>query len=332
MGTSTARASIPASSASARVLPTAATCGSVKVTRGEPMPSATASISRPSRFSAATQAWYLPTWVKRAAAVDVADRVEPVVAADPHPVVDLEEAVLVGLDPDRVEAEVVGVGLAADGDEDLLAPRPRRRRPARRSRRRRPRGPLGQVADRTSTPKRPRSAAATSSPAKGSSRRAGAAALDQRHLRPQRRPGLRRARADRAAAEHDHARRDPSRRWSRRGCSRPGPSRGRRSAASRHRGRWRRSSPARRSASSSPTRSGRCRRNVSLAAVEVDLRVLPARAAAPSRPHRGSPRRGGRGSRAVRARRHRRPATPGMRLASARTSAGRSSAFEGMQA
>ena len=59
-------ASIPASRAWSSVLPTAATWGSVKVTRGEPIPSATASTSRPSRFSAATQAWYLPMWVKRA--------------------------------------------------------------------------------------------------------------------------------------------------------------------------------------------------------------------------------------------------------------------------
>ena len=66
VGTSTAPASIPASRAWSSVLPTAATWGSVKVTRGEPMPSATASTSRPSRFSAATQAWYLPMWVKRA--------------------------------------------------------------------------------------------------------------------------------------------------------------------------------------------------------------------------------------------------------------------------
>ena len=52
--------------ASASVLPAAATWGSVKVTRGDPIPSATASTGRPRTFSAATQAWYLPMWVKSA--------------------------------------------------------------------------------------------------------------------------------------------------------------------------------------------------------------------------------------------------------------------------
>ena len=53
------------------------------------------------------------------AAVDVADRVEPLAAADPQPVVGLEEAVLVGLDAGGLEAEVGGVGHAADRDQDL---------------------------------------------------------------------------------------------------------------------------------------------------------------------------------------------------------------------
>ena len=66
VGTSTARASAPASRACSSVLPTAATWGSVKVTRGGPIASAASSTSRPSRFSVATQAWYLPTWVKSA--------------------------------------------------------------------------------------------------------------------------------------------------------------------------------------------------------------------------------------------------------------------------
>ena len=53
------------------------------------------------------------------AAVDVADGVEPVAAADPQPVVGLEEAALAGLDADRVEADLLGARLAADRDEDL---------------------------------------------------------------------------------------------------------------------------------------------------------------------------------------------------------------------
>ncbi len=66
VGTSTAPASMPASLACASVLPAAATWGSVKVTRGDPIPSATASVPRPRMFSVATQAWYLPMWVKSA--------------------------------------------------------------------------------------------------------------------------------------------------------------------------------------------------------------------------------------------------------------------------
>ena len=76
------------------------------------------------------------------AAVDVADRVEPVAAADPQPVVDLEEAVLAGLTPDRLEADRRRWRLAADRDEDLG----RLDRGRRRSARRRPPAPLARPA------------------------------------------------------------------------------------------------------------------------------------------------------------------------------------------
>ena len=60
------------------------------------------------------------------AAVDVADRVEPVVAGDLHVVVDLDVAA--GLEPDGLEAEVLGARLAPErGDEHA-----RRRRSSRR--------------------------------------------------------------------------------------------------------------------------------------------------------------------------------------------------------
>ena len=57
---------MPSASACSSVFPIAATWGSVKMTRGEPIPSAIASTGLPWTFSAATQAWYLPMWVKSA--------------------------------------------------------------------------------------------------------------------------------------------------------------------------------------------------------------------------------------------------------------------------
>ena len=52
-------------------------------------------------------------------AVDVADRVEPVAPADPHPVVHLDR-VAAGLDPDGLEPEAVDARLAADRHEEML--------------------------------------------------------------------------------------------------------------------------------------------------------------------------------------------------------------------
>ena len=49
-----------------QVWPTAATCGSVKVTRGLNGPSLRTGTSRPRMQSAAIRPWYLPMWVSRA--------------------------------------------------------------------------------------------------------------------------------------------------------------------------------------------------------------------------------------------------------------------------
>ena len=63
---STARTSSPFSSAWATVRPTAATWGSVKMTRGEPALSQVAATSLPRMWSAAILPWYLPMWVSSA--------------------------------------------------------------------------------------------------------------------------------------------------------------------------------------------------------------------------------------------------------------------------
>jgi hypothetical protein len=59
------------------------------------------------------------------AAVDVADRTEPIAPADPQSLVGLEEAALAGLDADRLEADPGGAGFAADRDEQLRRLDPR---------------------------------------------------------------------------------------------------------------------------------------------------------------------------------------------------------------
>ena len=100
--------------------PTAATCGSVKITRGESGPSAPCGehavvaedvVGREARLVLAHVG-------EQRAAVDVADRVEPVVAGDAHVLVDLDR--LAGLEADGLEPEVVGRGRAAERDEQPL--------------------------------------------------------------------------------------------------------------------------------------------------------------------------------------------------------------------
>ena len=216
------------------------------------------------------------------AAVDVADRVEPLAAADPQPVVGLEEAVLVGLDADRLEAELGGVGDAADGDQDL--------------------GGLDRAAvarARRSTPAPPASTCSAWAPVRTSTPKL----LAQRRRRPPRRRRAPRARAGarrprpgspwcRATPRPGRARCRPGRRrarscspgpawrWSPRGCSRLGPCRGRRSAASRRRCRWRRPPPC---ARSGPRRRRRpaARRRSGPRRGRGRCPVLPARAAGP---------------------------------------------------
>ena len=60
---STARTLRPAERALASVCPTAATCGSVKITRGDSAPSERSAPGRPRIVSATRRAWYLPMCV-----------------------------------------------------------------------------------------------------------------------------------------------------------------------------------------------------------------------------------------------------------------------------
>ena len=120
VSTSTARAAMPLVGGLLERQPTAATCGSVNTTRGEPRVSARG--GRPSLPSDPVDAdarLVLAHVGEQRAAVDVADRVQPIRAADPHPVVDLEVAA--GLDPDRLEPELGGARTPADGDQELVA-------------------------------------------------------------------------------------------------------------------------------------------------------------------------------------------------------------------
>ena len=137
-------ASIPPPRPASSVLPTAATWGSVKVTRGEPMPFGDRLDLPAEGVLGGDPGLVLAHVGEERPAVDVADRVEPVAAADPQPVVGLEEAALAGLDPDRVEADRRRARLAADRDQQLGrldAARRRRARPRRRRRSRRPARP-----------------------------------------------------------------------------------------------------------------------------------------------------------------------------------------------
>ena len=69
------------------------------------------------------RAWYFPMCVSSARPLHVADRVEPAAghAGGAELVVDLDR--LAGLEPDRVDAEIVGVRAPSDRDEQLVAGR-----------------------------------------------------------------------------------------------------------------------------------------------------------------------------------------------------------------
>ena len=145
-------------------------------------------------------------------AVDVADRVEPLAPADPQAVVGLEEAVLAGLDPGRLEPEVARCGARGRPRSGSPPPRPGRRR------RGRPTTPGAAGRDLLGLD------AGADVDAEALAQRA--RRLPRRRTAPRARAGARRPRpaspsspsdaqawesshADRAAAEHDHALRHP---------------------------------------------------------------------------------------------------------------------------
>ena len=101
--------------------PTAATCGSVKMTRGE---SGAVAARVDARVAAEDHvggdaALVLAHVREQRAAVDVADRVEPIVPGHAQLLVDLD--VPARLEPDRLEPEVGRRGTASDADEDLVS-------------------------------------------------------------------------------------------------------------------------------------------------------------------------------------------------------------------
>ena len=88
--------------------PTAATCGSVKITRGSVRRRRAAGAARrlPRMTSAAMRAWCLPMWVSSARPLTSPDDAQPGVAGDAQLLVDLDGAAR--LEPDGLEPEVVG--------------------------------------------------------------------------------------------------------------------------------------------------------------------------------------------------------------------------------
>ena len=231
---STARASMPASSADSSVCPTAATCGSVKTTRGESGPPAL--LVEP-RVAAEDHVGGDPGVVlahvrEQRAAVGVADRVEPVVPGHAQALVDLDRPA--GLEP--------------------TASRPSSRVAARRPTPTSSSSPTSSSPDSSSTVTPPlRETSTAGEPTRTSTPRSTSDSctsvdgelllaaeqprrrLDDRHLRAEREPRLAELDADHAAAEHDQPLRHLLRRSSPRGSSRRAPRRGRGSAASRPR-------------------------------------------------------------------------------------------------
>ena len=203
------------------VWPTAATCGSVKITRGASGPSAPCStaLSLPSTWSAGDRGLVLGHVRERRAAVEVADHVEPVVAGRrgsarrprrsrrararrsraraPRPAACAR--------PRRAARRRSRVAAVAERHRDLVAVAPR------------PRSPSGRCGCRRPAPRAPR---VTCSQANSSSRgEQPPLALDQRDARAERAVGLAHLDADDAAAHDDQPVRDRLARSSPRGWS-----------------------------------------------------------------------------------------------------------------
>ena len=148
------------------------TCGSVNVTLGTARGVGLVGRRRARRSRRRrARPWYLPMCVSWARPARRPPRraTPPSTPAHPQPVVDLDGPP--GLEPDRLEPDVGGVGAPADRDEQLVAHERRRRRSSdeRARRRRRATRPSRSTPVRTVMPSAS-NAAATSSPANGSSR------------------------------------------------------------------------------------------------------------------------------------------------------------------
>ena len=112
--------SSPASRAVFSVWPTAATCGSVKTTCGDALAvGAVLGGRRVAEDVLARQPRLVLAHVgEQDAAVDVADRVQPVVAGDLHVLVDLD--VVAALQPDALEPELLGARVTPERGDELL--------------------------------------------------------------------------------------------------------------------------------------------------------------------------------------------------------------------
>ena len=204
VSTSTQRTRSPAFSAAASVRPTAPTCGSVKITRGEAPPSerrrtlfAEDRVGREPRL-------VLPHVRQERATVDVTDGVEPVAPGHPERLVDAH--VLARLETDGLETDVGGARRPSDRDEELVGFHGLALVEL---------GPDGAVPrdrdDARLEPEVDASLAQRVGDLLGRERLLpldeAVAAVHERHLRAERRPRLRHLDADDAAAEHEEARR-----------------------------------------------------------------------------------------------------------------------------
>ena len=181
--------------------PTAPTCGSVKITRGDAAPSERSAHLLAENRVGGEPRLVLPHVREQRAAVDVADRVEPVVARHPQRLVDARRACPVRARPSRARASVVrGVRPIATSSSSASTVSPSssstRTDPFRETR-----SPRSRDARR---PRRRAAPSSTCSLANGSSRSIRRSPrCTSVTLRPERRPGLRHLDADDAAAEHE---------------------------------------------------------------------------------------------------------------------------------